>query len=154
MSDGSCHATDRGEAILASRSLFETAYLRQILERNHHAGGHASLSRQWRDAVAETKTHAFRRRAVRFKSRTPVAILQRAHRCRDVLLQLAEKDRSIFTANRLFLVSSDLFCRDIEREDAPVQIGGNQAGANRRHDTFVQRAQVGQRLRCRGQAHV
>ncbi len=72
----------------------------------------------------------------------------------DVVFHLAEKDRCILAADRLFLVTSDLFCRGVESKDASFKIGCHEAGANRRDDTFVQRAQVGQRLCCRQQTHV
>ncbi len=107
-----------------------------------------------RDAVAETKTHAFGSQTVRFKSRAPFAAFQGAQSFGDVFFQLAEKNRRVLAADRLFLVARDLLRRGVESEDASVEIGGHEAGANRRDDSFVQRAQVCQRLRCRKQAHV
>ena len=133
---------------------FEAAHLRQILKRDHHAGGFAGLSRQRRDAVAETKTHAFRRQTVRFKSRAPVAVFQCAQSLGDVSFSSLKRIDASLPRIVSSSIAGDLFCRDVEGEDTSVQIGGDQAGTNRRHDAFVQRAQVGQRLRCRHQTHI
>src|SRR5215467_6649429 len=83
-----------------------------------------------------------------------MAFFQRTQCLDNVVLQLAEKDRRILTAYRLFLITSDLLRRDIEREDAPVEIRRHDTGANRRDDSFVERAQVCQRLRRREQTNV
>jgi hypothetical protein len=71
-----------------------------------------------------------------------------------VVLQIAEEDRCILAANHLFPIAGDLLRRKVESEDAPVEVGSDKSGTNGGHDSFVQRAQVGQRLRCGEQANV
>src|SRR6185369_17930716 len=99
VSDRGGHASDRGKAILAARRLFEAANLGQVLKSDNHAGGFARLTGQRRNAVAETKTHAFGSQAVRFKTRDVLIAFQCLKCLGDMLLHLAEKNGSVLSAN-------------------------------------------------------
>src|SRR5215213_3853870 len=111
------HATDSSETILASRRLFETADLSKILKRDHHAGRFARLGRKRRDAVAESNTHALGCQTASLEARAVVALFQSAQGHGHMILQLAEKDRRVLAANRLFGITRDLLRGDVEGED-------------------------------------
>jgi hypothetical protein len=60
----------------------------------------------------------------------------------DVFFEIAEEHRRVFAANLFFPVAGDLLSSDIESIDSARKIRGDETGANRGDDAFVQRAEI------------
>ena len=118
-------APDCGHAILSSRSLFQSAHISKILERDHQAARLARFGKQRRDGKPQTQRPAVRSQTIRLKSGTDISRSRGVHRGGNLPCHVAEKNRGVLPAHIGQFVTRNLFSRRIEGVNASLQIRGD-----------------------------